>query len=207
MKKWTVKDASANTVISTDFSEEYGQYKTVFNGGLDRTAIPASYFTKSHVKDEAFHKVHLFNVGENTKYIQSSGFVAGGNEFICQNYENYPGGEYLAHTETVTNLKAGWVHIEVASMFFNSTEKLVYNNQSRKVQFVKLVWNGETIAEAGPFTKSMYSYRISAGAYTSDGTGTLTIYIRGRGADGNDDATSQTYHWWNMQGFICARWR
>jgi hypothetical protein len=207
MKKWTEKPASSSTVISTDFSEEYGQFKSVFNGGLDRTAIPASYFTKAHVKDETFHKVHLFVVGENTKYIQTSGFISGASELICQNYNSYPGGEYLAHVETVSNLKAGWVHIEVSSMFFNSTEKLKSDNISLKEQYVKLVWNGETIAEAGPFTKTLYSYRISTGAYTTDGNGTLSIYIRGRGADANDTATSQTYHWWNMQGLICARWR
>ena len=207
MKKWSEKPASSNSVITTDFSEEYSQFKSVFNGGLDRTAIPASHFTKTHVKDETFHKCHVFLVGENSKFIQTSGWLVNQPEFICQNYDSYPGGEYLAHTETISNLKAGWVDIEISSMFFNSVENLMSDNTSLKEQYIKLVWNGETIAEAGPFTKSMYCYRISAGAYTSDGDGTLSIYIRGRGGDANDNGTDQTYHWWNMQGFICARWR
>ena len=207
MKKWTFIQPSSNTVISDNFSPEYAQYKQVFNGGLDRTALPASHFTKAHVKDESFHKVKSFVVGENTHFIQTTGFAASDREFICQNYSTYLGGEYLATTQTIDNIKSGWVTIEVASMFFCSTESLNSNDDTTKEFFLRLVWNGETIAEAGPFTKSMYSYRISVGTYTTAGTGTLNIYVRAAGPHTGDNTTNQTYHWWNMQGFMLARWR
>lgn len=207
MKKWTDKQASSNTVITEAISQEYSQYKQVFNGGLDRTALPASYFTKTHVKNETFHKCQVFYVGVNSHFIQTSGYAPTDREFICQNYSTYLGGEYLAATETVDNIKSGWVNIELASMFFCSTENLNYQDNTAKELYVRLVWNGETIATAGPFTKSMYSYRICAGTYTAAGTGTLSIYIRGAGPHQFDNTTDQTYHWWNMQGFILARWR
>ena len=209
MKKCTRQQADTDTIVTApDFSEEYSQYKEVFNGGLDRTTLPV--FNKSQVKDGAFHKLVYFTKLEND-YLKDPAVAADTTNFRCQTFDKYRGTEYLATSQTVTDIKAGWVHIEVSAMHYNSPRHTFWSGDGEKSFYVRLLWNGELVAEAGPITKTMYSYRICTGTYTTDGTGTLSVYIRAEGPKDADDVGATPvfpiYHWWNMQGLIIARWR
>lgn len=209
MKKWTHHQADTDKIVTAnEFSEEYSQYKEVFNGGMDRTALPV--FNKTQIKDEAFHKIIYFTKGEND-YLKDSSITADDTLFRCQTFSKYRGTEYLAKSETVANVKAGWAHIELSAMHFNSPRHTYWSGDGEKSFYVRLVWNGETIAEAGPITKHMYTFRISTGTYVSDGTGILNVYIRAEGPKDADEVGSTPpypiYHWWNMQGLIILRWR
>ena len=52
MKKWTHHQADTDKIVTAnEFSEEYSQYKEVFNGGMDRTALPVFNKTQINYSD------------------------------------------------------------------------------------------------------------------------------------------------------------
>lgn len=215
MKKWTEKEPRADHLVNAeDFSAEYSQYKSVFNGGIDRTAMPADHIDKAQLKDNAFHKVTLFNVAENDNYIDSTNTPDAFEGFECQTFTSYKGVWYIAHTETITGLSEGWVHIEFgmniyADQYYTTrAASPSLSTLSERNTFLKVLWNGEILAEHGPITKTMQTFRTACGTYSTGGTGTLQIYMRSTGPKDNDASVIKpVYHWWDLHGLVIARWR
>jgi hypothetical protein len=88
-KKWTEAYPRDNAIVDyKEFNRGYNQYKSSFNGGIDRTMMPASSFDRDAVKDKAFHAMTLFRRGDMETLVDT-GTGASGGDFRGLSYNTY----------------------------------------------------------------------------------------------------------------------
>ena len=213
MKKWTEAQPRADNIIcSQDFNLEYSQYKSVINGGLDRTAVAAGTFTYTHCTQRAFMQAMTFFIEEPPDNLDNTQLDIG---YKCLTFKTYAGGYQQVGSFSVPNLKDGMVQIEMGFMVFcngwntsaGTATTASSADSAQKNIFVKLDWNGETILVAGPISISCKSVRVAASTFTTGGTGTLQIYMRASSGKSGDNDTTSMYLIYNVNGLVLGRWR
>ena len=211
MKKWTEHQPRAQTITqSSDFSQEYSQYKSVLNGGIDRTANPAGFFTAANCTDYTFQRVYTFLIEEISNNIDSTNTPSSDNGFECLTFTSYQGGWVQVFSQSLAGIKEGFVQLEVgATTYLNpyqTSAGSIYDVQPKNM-FLRLDWNGETICTAGPISQTMKTIRLCAGTFTASGTGTLSMYMRASTKKGSEFTNAPMYFIYNINGLVIGRWR
>ena len=66
-KKWTEAHPRDNAIADyKEFNRGYNEYKSSFNGGIDRTMTPSQAVDRSSVVDNAFHNMTIIRSDDMT---------------------------------------------------------------------------------------------------------------------------------------------
>ena len=208
MKKWTAKQTQVEgNITAEDFNEEYAQYKSVLNGALDRTAAPAAGFTATHLTEGGMQRSQVFFKREVTNFVDSTNTPDAWDSFRCTTFTTYQGNWFTGYSQDVTQLQEGWLQIEVGGMIFTNPYQSTATGTLQKNIFMRLTWNNHVIAEAGPVSVGMHSFRLAAGTFNAGYSGTFNVDFRFSNRQTGDSATAAQYHVFNLNALVIGRWR
>jgi len=202
--KWTAAESRDKNLVSAEaFNRDYDQLKGVLNGGLDRTSTIDGWVGRSHLKDNALHKVVLNENVELSSSYRDSG--SSGENFNCLSYDNYGGGWVTNSTYNLTGLKDGVLHVEFSCFLF--VQKIITQLAPKGTAF-RLTWNGSAVAQ---------TYRIYGGTYSNPylcvdfpvtGDGALSLeWEHATPVNGTDGGTRPEMFFGGGQILCIARWR
>ena len=208
MKKWTAKETQVHgNITAEDFNEEYSQYKSVLNGAIDRTAAPAGAFNATHLKSRAITNAVVAFKKEVDNYSDSTNTPDGYDSFRCSTYTTYQANWFTGWSEDISNLQEGWLQIELGGMVFLNPYQSTATGSLQKNLFFRLRWNNYVVAEAGPVSQGMHSFRLVAGAFNAGNSGTFRLDIRFSNRQSGDNVTAPQFHVFNLNALVIGRWR
>tara|TARA_R100001594_G_scaffold13944_1_gene29599 strand:- start:35 stop:661 length:627 start_codon:yes stop_codon:yes gene_type:complete len=208
VKKWTAKQTQVNgNITAEDFNEEYCQYKSVLNGAIDRRAAPAGTFTHTHLTNGAITKAFVFFKRENNLFLDTTNTPDANDSFRCTTFSSYAGSWFTAYTQPITGMKEGWVQLELGGMVFTNPYQSVAAGGLQKNIFMRLVWNNQIIAEAGPVSQGLHNFRLVAGTFNAGAAGDVKLQLRFANKQDGDSATAPIYHVFNLNLLVIGRWR
>ncbi len=225
MKKWTeAQPRAANLADYEEFNLAYDPLKSTFNGGIGRPEIPAAAIGQLHIASEALIQVTVAHDGqfpdtgdpfEDTNTGASPGFFRG------TSYDVYTGGWINILTRNYTNLKSGFVHVELQTHLFvqsyyagDQTDGGSTVDGNPKAVRVRLLWNGTPVAESAFYTQPVQSVRVFADFPSPGGPGELTVQAICNAASEleNFPSVGGNYAWplfqfFGMNTLMIGRWR
>jgi len=155
-KKWTEAYPRDNAIVDyKEFNRGYNQYKSSFNGGIDRTMMPSSSFDRDAVKDRAFHAMTLFRRGDMETLVDT-GTGASVGDFRGLSYNTYGGGWVTVDEIDFSVFKDGMMHWEFSSHIYNNT----YHSDNVKSVSIRLLFDGVEVCTAYKIPHPIVTFRM-----------------------------------------------
>jgi len=202
--RWTEAEQRADAVLNARaFNVEYNAIRGTINGGLDRTTTPAGWVTRDHLMPAALHKVDVVSSAiELPAALRDSG--SSDVAFNCLTYTVYAGGWYTLHSETLSGLHEGVMHVEFSAFCWMQP---IYGGQNPKGVSFRVLWNGVIMAEVGPLYQS-YNNPYIVADFPVAGDGVLSVEFNfSPPAASVDDATDAQFFVGGGNLLAVARWR
>lgn len=201
-KKWTEAYPRDNAIVDyKEFNRGYNEYKSSFNGGIDRTMMPAGAFGKAAVQDRAFHSISLFRRGDLNVFVDSATGAAVG-DFRGPSYNTYSGGWVTVDEIDVTNMKDGMMHWEFSSHIYNNT----YYVDNPKSVSIRLLFDGVEVCNAYKVPSPVVTFRMVCDFPMTGAPNTATIQVRSVSASSTEN-TKCLFTLLAMQHLFIGRWR
>lgn len=172
--RWTKAAArDDNLVLASDFNDDYDQYKSTINGGIDRDNLEdESVIGSSMAIDGAFH-LYYFKNGLRSPDSLAVNYTSGGINYYGVVYDNYSGGWYTDVATVEESFKEGMATIE-----FNCWHFIWPGSGAlRRAEFEILV-DGNQVAYSGNINSSMGQVHMATTLPIASGTHTVSVRWR-----------------------------
>ena len=202
-KKWTEAYPRDNAIVDyKEFNRGYNEYKSSFNGGIDRTMMPAGAFNKDAVQDRAFHSVSLFRRGDVSSLADlNTGATIG--DFRGLSYNTYTGGWITVDEFDVPNMKDGMMHWEFSSHIYNDT---FYSENNVKSVSIRLLFDGVEVCNIYKVPHPIVTVRMVSDFPITGAPNTATIQARSVSPSETEDDRC-VFTLLAMQHLLIGRWR
>ena len=201
-KKWTEAYPRDNAIADyKQFTHGYNEYKSSFNGGVDRTMTPSSALDKDAIVDRAFHQVLLYRRGDVTA-LEDSLTVT--DDFRGPTYNTYGGGWVTIDQFDLANMKDGMLHWEFSSHIYNN----IYDSKDNpKSVTIRLLFDGVEVAVAYKVSLPTVTFRMVCDIPITGSPNTVAVQARSVGYKTGDSQTRCLFQLLAMQHLFIGRWR
>jgi hypothetical protein len=201
-KKWTEAYPRDNAIVDyKEFNRGYNQYKSSFNGGIDRTMMPSSSFDRDAVKDKAFHAITLFRRGDMETLTDTSTGVSVG-DFRGLSYNTYGGGWVTVDEIDFSVFKDGMMHWEFSSHIYNNT----YHSDNVKSVSIRLLFDGVEVCTAYKIPHPIVTFRMVCDFPVTGSPNKATVQARSVSASDSENQNC-LFTFLAMQHLFIGRWR
>lgn len=200
MKSWTECYTRAEGIVDLrQFNKGYNEYKSSFNGGIDRTMLPTEFLTDAEKVDNAFHGTWHFLRGDQSVKIDATTGSIG--HWRGASFATYGGSWLVIDSFQIDKMKTGMMHWEYSFHYQND----IYNNVlSPRYIEMKMLIDDMSVAEISPLTRPVGTFRGIADFPLSGGKHNIKIMIRvPKGAA----TTESQFHITSQQHLFIGRWR
>lgn len=200
-KKWTEAYPRDNAIVDyKEFNKGYNEYKSSFNGGIDRTMAPSAAFDEDAVSAGAFHKMLLFRRGDVTELEDTTTST---DDFRGPTYNTYGGGWITADQIDLSDMKDGMMHWEFSCHIYNYT---YHSDTNVKHTTIRLLFDGVEVGYAYKIPVPTYTFRMVADFPVTASPCTATVQVRSVAFETND-STRCLFQLLSMQHLFIGRWR
>jgi hypothetical protein len=201
-KKWTEAYPRDNAIVDyKEFNRGYNQYKSSFNGGIDRTMMPVSSFDRDAVKDKAFHAITLFRRGDMETLVDTSTGASVG-DFRGLSYNTYGGGWVTVDEIDFSVFKDGMMHWEFSSHIYNNT----YYSDNVKSVSIRLLFDGVEVCTAYKIPHPIVTFRMVCDFPVTGSPNKATVQARSVSASDSENQNC-LFTFLAMQHLFIGRWR
>ena len=201
-KKWTEAYPRDNAIVDyKEFNRGYNEYKSSFNGGIDRTMMPAGAFGKAAVQDGAFHSISIFRRGDMDVLVDTDTGAAVG-DFRGLSYNTYNGGWLTVDEIDVSDMKDGMMHWEFSSHIYNNT----YYSHNPKSVSIRLLFDGVEVCNIYKVPHPIVTFRMVCDFPITSSPNTAVV--QARSVSSSDDENEKClFTLLAMQHLFIGRWR
>ena len=201
-KKWTEAYPRDNAIVDyKEFNRGYNEYKSSFNGGIDRTMMPAATFGKAAVQDGAFHSISIFRRGDMEVLVDEDTGAAVG-DFRGLSYNTYNGGWITVDEIDVPDMKDGMMHWEFSSHIYNNT----YYTHNVKSVSIRLLFDGVEVCDIYKVPHPIVTFRMVCDFPITGAPNTAVV--QARSVSSSDDENEKClFTLLAMQHLFIGRWR
>lgn len=201
-KKWTEAYPRDNAIVDyKEFNRGYNEYKSSFNGGIDRTMMPAGAFGKDAVQDGAFHSISIFRRGDMDVLVDEDTGAAVG-DFRGLSYNTYNGGWLTVDEIDVSDMKDGMMHWEFSSHIYNNT----YYSHNVKSVSIRLLFDGVEVCNVYKVPHPIVTFRMVCDFPITGAPNTAVV--QARSVSSSDDENEKClFTLLAMQHLFIGRWR
>jgi hypothetical protein len=201
-KKWTEAHPRDNAIADyKEFNRGYNEYKSTFNGGIDRTMTPSQAVDRSSVVDNAFHSVSIYRRGDMSVLTDTDTGVNQG-DFKGLSYNTYNGGWVTVDEIDLTNMKDGMMHWEFSSHVYNNT----YYTHNVKSVTIRLLFDGVEVCTAYKIPHPVVTFRMVSDFPITGSPNTAVVQARSVSAS-DDENDLCLFTLLAMQHLFIGRWR
>ena len=211
-KKWTEAQPGEQAIVDLkEFNHGYNAYKSTFNGGIDRTALPEDTLTNTAKVAGALHKIQVTNslgmLKQNAQTVATDTSTGTVGEWRGPSYNTYGGGWLLVDTVTVSSFKDGMCHWEYK--FHYLVDIYLGSTTSTNVKWieVKLVWDGVEVAHSNRVANAIGTVRLVADFPMTGGNHVATVFVRGVPAGTGEVLSKNVFNIEGPSHLFIGRWR
>ena len=208
-RKWTEIHPGDEAIVDLkEFNHGYNAYKSSFNGGLDRTALPEDTLTNTEKLAGAMHKVQVTDsLGMFKKGVLVDDTTGVIGEWRGPSYDTYTGGWVEIDTVAVTQFKDGMCHWEYR--FHYLVDIYLGSTTSTNVKWVevKLVWDGTEVMHSNRIANAIGTVRLVADFPTAGGAHTARVFARSVPPAAGEVYTNNLFNIEGPSHLFIGRWR
>tara|TARA_A100001391_G_C5074130_1_gene278864 strand:- start:2077 stop:2688 length:612 start_codon:yes stop_codon:yes gene_type:complete len=201
-KKWTEAHPRDNAIADyKEFNRGYNEYKSSFNGGIDRTMTPSEAVDKSSVVDNAFHNMTIFRSDDMTALSDTNTGATLG-DFRGLSYDTYGGGWVTVDEQTISNNKDGMLHWEFSSHIYNNT----FYTENVKSVTMRLLFDGVEVCTLYKVPHPIVTLRMVCDFPITGGSHQAVVQARSVSKSDTEN-TKCLFTLLAMQHLFIGRWR
>ena len=208
-KKWTEVQPGEEAIVDLkEFNHGYNAYKSTFNGGIDRTALPEDTLTNTAKVAGALHKIQVTDSpGMYKKAVLVDDGTGTVGEWRGPSYNTYTGGWVEIDSVTVTAFKDGMCHWEYK--FHYLVDIYLGSTTATNVKWVeiKLAWDGAEVAQSNRIANGIGTVRLVADFPMTGGTHVAAVFVRGVPPSTGEVYSKNVFNVESPSHLFIGRWR